>query len=162
MTAPLIPRGRRPLGAHVGGYGAVWLYNKVKDSAPDSIRHFMAAGRPDIARSIGEAVADLREAAHQHLEAADDQETAEPGSAEAAPVPRPGGWDPPATPVPLLRDSMGGVDVRAASLVLSVSERRVRQLLGSGELRGTRDRAGRWVIDPADLDRLTTDRRLAA
>lgn len=157
MSAPMIPRGRRPLGAHVTGYAAVWAWNILGDKAADSIRHHLTTGRPEIAQQIADAVAELREAARQHLEAGDLPTTSGRGNAEVETGPVA------AVSEPLGSGSLGfqgEVDVRAAALVLSVSPRRVRQLLEVGDLSGRQDRTGRWSVDTDDLHRLAADRRI--
>lgn len=156
MSAPLIPRGRRPLGAQVSGYAAVWMYNLLGDRAPDSIRHHHAMGRKDIAQQIADAVADLREAARQHQAATGTtpvsvHENAE-GSASSSP----------AVSGPVGSDSPGEVDVREAAAVLRVTPSRARQLLRAGDLAGRQDRTGRWSVDLDDLHRLEADRRITA
>ncbi len=141
--------GRRVLGANVSGYAAVWAFKLLSDHADRSIRHHLAMGRPEIARELGEVMADLREAGRQHLAAA----TSGSGTAEPS-------WEavPPGSEAPPSGGSHCEVDVRAAALVLGVSTRYVRRLLADGELAGAKDRAGHWSIEPGDLDRLVADR----
>lgn len=159
MNAPMIPRGRRPLGAHVTGYAAVWAWNILGDKATDSIRHHLATGRPDIAQQIADAAAELREAARQHLEAGDLPPVSGRGNAEAEILPAPAVSELPGSG---FSGFQGEVDVRAAALVLSVSPRRVRQLLEVGDLSGRQDGTGRWSVDHDDLHRLAADRRITA
>lgn len=152
MSAGLVfPRGRRCLAATVRGPAAAWLYNLASGRAEDSIRHFASIGDIEKARAIGDAVADLREAATQWHEASGH------GTPEVPAVPlRPELVSPPSGV--FLRE---GVDVRGASRALRVSERRVRQLLAAGALRGAKDRTGRWSVDKDDLERLCGDRDLS-
>jgi len=46
-----------------------------------------------------------------------------------------------------------------AARILRLSSQRVRQLLSSGELRGERDEAGHWAIDPRSVSELLEERR---
>lgn len=151
MSAPLIPRGRRPLGAYVTGYPAVLIVHQLGESLERSIRAHQAAGRLELARDLAVTLADLRESAAQHRDAT------EAGTAEAVPVPVGTASD-----VPALRDGFHSeVDVRAAADRLGVTQRRVRQLLGSRSLAGTQDRTGRWSVDVDDLARLEAERSIA-
>ncbi len=152
MSAPLSPRGRRPLGAYVTGYPAVLIVHQLGESLERSIRAHHAAGRLELARDLAVTLADLREAATQHRAAT------EGGSAEAAPVSERAPSDVPAPSGGFLME----VDVRAAAERLDVTERRVRQLLGTGELAGQKDRAGRWSVNVDDLHRLTAERSIPA
>lgn len=151
MTAgPILPRGRRALAATVRGPAAVWLYNLASDRAADSIRHFMSTGEEETAREIGAALAELREAATQ-LRDASGRGTTEVSS---RPIPRGSTSN--------LDGFHVGLDVRGAAAALDLGERRVRQLLTAGALRGTQDRTGRWSVDPDDVDRLRADREATA
>ncbi|MGO1600622.1 MAG: hypothetical protein ACTHX0_13440 [Brachybacterium sp.] len=158
MTGQLLPRGRRPLGAYLDGYAAAWVWAMVRDRVDDSIRGYTERGRPDIAASIRNGVADLRESEQQRLEAVDRPIPADLGTAEvlagldsteSEPLGPPSGFH-------------SEVDVRAAAAALEVGERRVRQLLSAGDLTGRQDRTGRWSVDADDLDRLVADRRITA
>lgn len=151
MSAPLMPRGRRPLGAYVAGYPAALIAHQLGESLERSIRAHQAAGRLELARDLAVTLADLREAAAQHRDATGT------GSAEAAQPAESTPSDVPASSGGFLT----GVDVRAAALVLSVSPRRVRQLLTSGALVGDQDRTGRWSVDADDLHRLEAERSIA-
>lgn len=145
--------GRRPLGAYLDGYAALWAFNNLRDRAADSIRHHEQIGRPEIAQAIREAMGDLREAAQQHLAASG---TSGAGSAEAAPDADPESSE----AVPF--GGTGRAGTRAASEALHVSERRVRQLLATGQLAGQKDSGDRWTVDTEDLQRLINDRGMAA
>ena len=158
MTGHLLPRGRRALGATIAGPAAVWVWNSLGDRTDRAVRHYLARGDRDTARAILDGMADVREAARQHLEAVDrpipaDLGTAEVlgglGSTESEPLGPPSGFH-------------SEVDVRAAAAALKVGERRVRQLLRAGDLTGRQDRTGRWSVDADDLDRLVADRRITA
>lgn len=158
MTAPMNRRGRRPLGAHVTGYAAVWAHEILRKQADESIRQHLAAGRADTAQSIAVTVAELREAARQWLAAMD------------GPVSDGGSTDPQDVPVSAVSEPLGGdvpgpsgeVDSRAAAAELGVtSARRVGQLVDEGKLKG-RKVQGRWFIDRTDLHRLAADRAATA
>lgn len=152
MSALLSPRGRRPLGAYVTGYPAVLIVHQLGESLEQSIRAHHAAGRLELARDLAVTLADLREAAAQHRAAT------EAGSAEAAPAPEHAPSEVPAPSGGFLME----VDVRAAAERLGVTERRVRQLLGTGALAGAQDRTGRWSVDVDDLHRLEAERSIPA
>lgn len=149
MSAPLSPRGRRPLGAYVTGYAAILIVHQLGESFERSIRAHHASGRLELARDLAVTLADLREAAAQHRAATGH------GSAETEPVPVTGGSATEANPTRL---APAGADVRAAAEALGVSPRRVRQLLTSGELAGQQDRTGRWSVNVDDLHRLEAER----
>ena len=150
MSAPLSPRGRRPLGAYVTGYPAALIFRMLERPLMQSIRAHHAAGRLELAGDLAVTLADLREAAAQHRAAT------EAGSAEAAPAPE---HAPSEVPAPSGGFQME-VDVRAAAERLGVTERRVRQLLGTGVLAGGKDRAGRWSVDVDDIHRLKAERSI--
>ncbi len=48
-----------------------------------------------------------------------------------------------------------------AARILRLSSQRVRQLLGSGELRGVRDEVGHWEVDARSVHELLNERREA-
>lgn len=157
MTGQLLPRGRRPLGAYLDGYAAAWVWAMVRDRVDDSIRGYTERGRPDIAASIRNGVADLREAEQQRLESRDESPALAYGSAEGEEPSSPAVSEPLGPPSGFHSE----VDSHEAAAALNVSPSRVRQLLRTGELAG-RQVAGRWSVDADDLDRLVADRRITA
>lgn len=152
MSGNLLPRGRRPLGAYVTGYSAALIFRMLERPLMQSIRAHHAAGRLELAGDLAVTLADLREADAQY------RATTEAGSAEAAPAPEHAPSEVPAPSGGFLME----VDVRVAAERLGVTERRVRQLLGTGELAGQQDRTGRWSVNVDDLHRLAAERSIPA
>lgn len=150
MSAPLSPRGRRPLGANVSGYSAALIVHQLGESLERSIRAHHGAGRLELARDLAVTLADLREAAAQYRAATGN------GSTEA------GHAGPSAVSEPLGPPSgfHSEVDSHEAAAALGLTSSRVRQLLRAGELSGRQDRTGRWSVDVDDLHRLEAERSI--
>jgi len=141
------PRRRRALlGACVRGGAAAWLLSLAAPEAEGMAAALRGTGRGDVARDVERAVLELRAVAEAWRDAERDDPSG-PGSAE---LPAGGG-------VP--GSAAGVVDTPAAAAALDVSERRVRQLLAAGTLKGARV-GGRWVVDRADLERVRARREL--
>lgn len=151
MTAPR-QYGRVLLDAHITGPAAAWLVRRpeIDTQAADAVRYYLSIGRPELARAISAAMAQLRECSRAWL---DEQETAAPsvaGSAETA--------EPETAP---RSDRVLLLTPAAAAQLLNVTSRRVRQLLVDGSLAGTR-MAGRWLVDRESVEEFQTRRSLTA
>lgn len=130
----------RPLlGAHVSGVTAQWINVRLTTAdVDDTCRHFQTNGKPELALELRQSMASIRAAAALYI-----QRREEAASANGSPeLPKgPGGEE----------SNQKYLSVTDGAGLLGLSDRRVRQILAAGKLRGVR-RGRQWLITSEDLE----------
>ncbi|WP_411803604.1 excisionase family DNA-binding protein [Arthrobacter sp. LAPM80] len=133
------PIDRPLLGTHVSGVTAQWISARLSVSeVDDACRYFSMNGRSDLAGELSRSMAGVRAAAALYISRREEAASAV-GSSEL-PISAASG-----------ESSQDHLSVTEAAGVLGLSDRRVRQILAAGTLRGARQ-GHRWLIGSDDLD----------